>query len=147
MVGSQITADALRRGHEVASLSRTGTPVAGATAVAASLDDLKTFQSVAARNDAVVIAVPPPRTGEPHEPFLAAHGARRRPTVDWRGVLFKGSTLVAGATATTASKRRSLLTLRTHAPSFASTRSRPSSSAAFSRRTPMGPPSPPSSRP
>jgi uncharacterized protein len=75
MVGSPITAEALRRGHEVAALSRKGTRVAGATAVAASLDDLKTFQDVAATNDAVVIAIPPPRTGEPHEPFLAAHRA------------------------------------------------------------------------
>lgn len=60
MVGSQITAEALRRGHEVTALSRKGTPVAGAIAVAASLDDLNTFQGVAARNDAVVIAIPPP---------------------------------------------------------------------------------------
>ena len=91
MVGSQITAEALPRGHEVAALSRKGTPVAGATAVVASLDDLKTFQSVAARNDVVVIAVPPPRTGEPHEPFLAAHRAIASSKVSARVLVVGGA--------------------------------------------------------
>lgn len=75
MVGSQITAEALRRGHAVTAVSRKGTPVEGAAAVAASLVDLKTFEDVAGKHDAVVIAVSPPRNGDSHEPLLAAHRA------------------------------------------------------------------------
>lgn len=94
MVGGEITAEALRRGHEVAAISRKGAPVVGATAVAASLDDLATFQAVAAGNDVVVISIPPPRTGEPHEPFLAAHRAIAASEVPARVFLVGG----AGAT-------------------------------------------------
>ncbi|MGO2779381.1 NAD-dependent epimerase/dehydratase family protein, partial [Glutamicibacter arilaitensis] len=39
MVGSEVVAEAISRGHEVTSVSRSGKEVAGTTAVAAELSD------------------------------------------------------------------------------------------------------------
>ena len=76
MVGSQIVAEAARRGHEVTALSRKGTAVEGAAVVsAADLADLETFRSAASANDVVVLATAPDRTGGSREPYLAAHRA------------------------------------------------------------------------
>ncbi|GAB3271308.1 NAD(P)H-binding protein [Sinomonas notoginsengisoli] len=76
MVGSQIVAEAARRGHEVTAISRKGTPVEGAAVVrAADLADAETYREVAEANDAVVLATSPDRTGGSREPYLDAHRA------------------------------------------------------------------------
>jgi len=73
MVGSQIAEAALARGHEVTAVSRSGADVAGATALVADIADTDTFSALAADADAVVVAVPPDRTGGPAEPMVDAH--------------------------------------------------------------------------
>jgi putative NADH-flavin reductase len=73
MVGSQVTQAALARGHEVTAVSRRGADVAGATALAADIIDTDTFVALAADADAVVVAIPPDRTGGPAEPMVDAH--------------------------------------------------------------------------
>lgn len=76
MVGSQIVAEAARRGHEVTAISRKGTPVEGAAvARAADLGDTTTYREIAEANDAVVLATSPDRTGGPREPYVEAHRA------------------------------------------------------------------------
>lgn len=75
MVGSQITAEALRRGHSVTAISRGGTAVDGATALAANLSDIAQLSAIAADHDVVVLAIAPDRTGAPHESFIANHRA------------------------------------------------------------------------
>ncbi|SEM86821.1 NAD(P)-dependent oxidoreductase [Cryobacterium luteum] len=75
MVGSQITAEALRRGHSVTAISRGGTAVDGTTAVAANLSDSAAFGAIAGAHDVVVLSVAPDRTGGSHDPFLAMHRA------------------------------------------------------------------------
>ncbi|WP_427015852.1 NAD(P)-dependent oxidoreductase [Pseudarthrobacter sp. P1] len=70
MVGSQITAEALRRGHEVTAVSRSGSAVEGATALAAQLGDAAAVAAVAAAHDAVVLATGPSRTGGDHQVWL-----------------------------------------------------------------------------
>lgn len=76
MVGSQIVAEAARRGHEVTAISRKGTPVEGAAvARAADLADADTYREIAEANDAVVLATSPDRTGGPREPYVEAHRA------------------------------------------------------------------------
>ena len=75
MVGSEITAEALRRGHEVTAVTRSGSAVEGTAARTAELSDLEAFQDLAAAHDAVVVSVSPDRTGGPHKPILAAHRA------------------------------------------------------------------------
>jgi len=72
MVGSQIAAEALRRGHEVTAISRSGKDVPGATALSADMSDAGTVASVAAAHDAVVIATGPSRTGGDHQEWLDA---------------------------------------------------------------------------
>lgn len=63
MVGSRIAAEATARGHEVTSLSRlTGGDLADPDAVRAA----------AQAHDVLVSATGPSRTGESHEPWLAA---------------------------------------------------------------------------
>jgi putative NADH-flavin reductase len=73
MVGSRIAEAALARGHEVTAVSRSGADVAGATALVADIADTDTFAALAAEADAVVVAVPPDRTGGPAEPMVDAH--------------------------------------------------------------------------
>jgi putative NADH-flavin reductase len=73
MVGSEVTRAAVARGHEVTAVSRAGTDVAGATAFAADIADTDTFVALAADNDAVVVAIPPDRTGGPTEPMIKTH--------------------------------------------------------------------------
>ena len=75
MVGNQITAEALRRGHSVTAITRGGTAVDGATARATDLSDTDAFIAVAADHDAVVLSVAPDRTGGPHDSFVAMHRA------------------------------------------------------------------------
>ncbi|MFD1213638.1 NAD(P)-dependent oxidoreductase [Arthrobacter sp. GCM10027362] len=94
MVGSEITAEALRRGHEVTAITRSGSTVEGASAQAAELGDLDAFRQVAAAHDAVVVSVSPDRTGKPHDSLVAAHRAIAGSTVPARVFVVGG----AGAT-------------------------------------------------
>ncbi|WP_077489330.1 NAD(P)-dependent oxidoreductase [Sinomonas mesophila] len=75
MIGSQIAAEAVRRGHEVTALSRSGGAVEGAAARAADLADLEAYRSIAHAHDVVVLATVPDRTGGSREPFVEAHRA------------------------------------------------------------------------
>ncbi|WP_431710344.1 NAD(P)-dependent oxidoreductase [Glutamicibacter uratoxydans] len=72
MVGSQIVAEALTRGHELTAVTRSGTPVENTTARAADISDAQTYRDLGASHDAVVIAVPPSRTGGEHQEYLDA---------------------------------------------------------------------------
>jgi len=104
MVGSQVTQAALARGHEVMAVSRRGADVAGATARAADIADTDTFVALAADADAVVVAIPPDRTGGPTEPMIdahrrliAAHPAARLLVVGGAGSLSVGDGLLVDA--------------------------------------------------
>ncbi|WP_285727993.1 NAD(P)-dependent oxidoreductase [Psychromicrobium xiongbiense] len=73
MVGQALTAEALQRGHEVTAASRSGKPVEGAPAavpLALELGDAEAVQSLAAANDAIILATGPSRTGGDHEVWL-----------------------------------------------------------------------------
>ncbi|NKX54199.1 NAD(P)-dependent oxidoreductase [Arthrobacter mobilis] len=94
MVGSEITAEALRRGHEVTAVTRSGSAAEGASARTAELSDLDAFQELAAGHDAVVVSVAPDRTGQPHDSFMAAHRAIAGTSVPARVFVVGG----AGAT-------------------------------------------------
>lgn len=72
MVGSQITNEALTRGHEVTAVSRSGAEVAGTRVRAADLADAGTFAAIAEAHDAVVLATGPSRTGGDHGEWLTA---------------------------------------------------------------------------
>ena len=63
MVGSRIAAEATARGHEVTSLSRS---------TGGDLADPDAVRAAARAHDVVVSATGPSRTGESHEPWLAA---------------------------------------------------------------------------
>jgi putative NADH-flavin reductase len=69
MVGSAIVEEGRSRGHDVTTVSSRP----GAADVTADVTDLGSVQQVAADVDAVVISVPPSRTGGSHEPWIAAH--------------------------------------------------------------------------
>lgn len=73
MVGRRIAAEAVRRGHRVTTVSRSGeSPVPGVTAAAADASDPVRVAALSAGADAVVSACAPPRDGtEPGAPFLA----------------------------------------------------------------------------
>lgn len=75
MVGSQIAAEAVRRGHVVTAISRSGNAVAdvpSAAVLAADQSDAGTVASVAKAHDAVVLATGPSRTGGDHQLWLDA---------------------------------------------------------------------------
>lgn len=63
MVGSRIAAEATARGHEVTALSRS---------TGGDLADPDAVRAAAQAHDVVVSATGPSRTGESHEPWLAA---------------------------------------------------------------------------
>lgn len=73
MVGSALAAEALRRGHDLTAVSRRGTEVEGAVAVAAEIADTERLLELAQDADAVVLSVPPDRTGGSAEPMVEAH--------------------------------------------------------------------------
>lgn len=73
MVGSQIVAEAVSRGHDVTAVSRSGAEVPGAAAAAADIADVPAYKKLAGSHDAVVLSVAPPRDGSTHAPFVAAH--------------------------------------------------------------------------
>ncbi|PRB68155.1 NAD(P)H-binding protein [Arthrobacter sp. MYb213] len=72
MVGSQITAEALNRGHEVTAVSSTGKTVEGTTTVTAQLNDTAAYRDLGKNHDVVVISVPPSRTGGDHQEYVDA---------------------------------------------------------------------------
>ena len=75
MVGSEITAEALRRGHEVTAISRHGVHIPGESAaavLAADLADSDAVAKIAAGHDVVVLAAGPSRTGGNHQQWLDA---------------------------------------------------------------------------
>jgi len=72
MVGTEVVTEALTRGHEVTSVTRSGTDVAGTTSVAAELNDIATYRDLGKNNDVIVISVPPSRTGGDHQEYLDA---------------------------------------------------------------------------
>ena len=73
MVGSQIVAEALGRGHEVTAVSHSGKTIEGTTSATAELGDMSAFRTLAVENDVIVISIPPSRTGEDHQDFIDAH--------------------------------------------------------------------------
>lgn len=91
MVGTEITAEALRRGHDVTAVTRGGTAVASVPSEAAELSDLDAFRSLAAAHDAVVISVSPDRTGGGHESYVEAHRAIAAATVPARVFVVGGA--------------------------------------------------------
>lgn len=74
MVGREITAEALRRGHQVTAASRSGAAVEGAPAAtpqAVELGDSAALRSLAQSNDVIISATGPSRTGGDHDAWLA----------------------------------------------------------------------------
>ncbi|MDA3649877.1 NAD(P)H-binding protein [Saccharopolyspora indica] len=84
MAGSRITAEAVRRGHHVTAVSRSGAPLPGATAVRADVTDGERMRDLFAGADAIVGATRPAPgqehvVGETTTALLdAATGADRR---------------------------------------------------------------------
>ena len=72
MVGSQIVAEALHRGHDVTAVSRRVSEVPGALSRQADLADTETFAEIAGGHDVVVLATGPSRTGGDHSEWLEA---------------------------------------------------------------------------
>lgn len=75
MVGSRIVAEAIGRGHQVVGASRSGSAVPGAERASIELSDTNKVVAAIENSDGTVIAVPPSRTGDSHEPTLKAHRA------------------------------------------------------------------------
>lgn len=95
MIGSRIVAEAAKRGHEVTSVSRSGSLVQGAASSAtAEFGDMHAYRALARANDVVVFSVPPSRTGDSHQGFLDAHEEIAETLVPARVFLVGG----AGAT-------------------------------------------------
>lgn len=96
MVGQAIVEEGRNRGHEVLVASRregAGDLVADVT----SVDDVK---GAADGADVVVISVPPPRTGEPHDDWLAVHAQLAQTPLPARLAMVggAGSSLLADGT-------------------------------------------------
>ncbi|MFF8833427.1 NAD(P)-dependent oxidoreductase [Streptomyces sp. NPDC015131] len=79
MIGSRIAAEAVRRGHEVVAVSRSGeapVPGPGVTAVAADAATARQVAEAVAGADVVASALVPPRDGtDPRVPFAALYDA------------------------------------------------------------------------
>jgi putative NADH-flavin reductase len=72
MIGSQIVAEALARGHEVTGVTRSGgEPPAGVVTVVGDASDPGLAKRVASAADVVVSAIGPSRTGGDRREFLA----------------------------------------------------------------------------
>jgi uncharacterized protein len=73
MIGSRIATEAVSRGHEVTGYTRHGGQLpAGVTTATGDLADETTVKEAAATHDVVLSATGPSRTGDSHEPWLAA---------------------------------------------------------------------------
>jgi len=89
-IGSRIATEAVRRGHDVTGLTRSGGEVPeGVTPARGDLGDASGVRQVAADHDVVVSATGPSRTGGSHEPWLAAVRTLVENAADAR-VLFVG---------------------------------------------------------
>lgn len=74
--GSAVVAEAARRGHSVTSVTRSGSPAAGAVAdVVADLADTAAVVKLVNASDATVIAVSPDRSGGSARPVVDAFAA------------------------------------------------------------------------
>lgn len=94
MVGSAVVEEGRARGHEITTVSSRD----GAADLVADVTRVDDVRRVAEGVDAVVISVPPSRTGDPHEPWIQAHRqlARTPQPVRLFMVGGAGSTLVDG---------------------------------------------------
>lgn len=73
MIGAQVAAEAVSRGHAVTGYTRGGGRVpAGVLPATGDLADETTVKEAAATHDVVLSATGPSRTGDSHEPWLAA---------------------------------------------------------------------------
>ena len=73
MIGSRIATEAVSRGHAVTGYTRSGGQLPpGVTAATGDLADETTVKDAATTHDVVLSATGPSRTGESHEPWLAA---------------------------------------------------------------------------
>ncbi|WP_420098331.1 NAD(P)-dependent oxidoreductase [Corynebacterium sp.] len=78
MVGSDITREAVSRGHQVTGVSRSSAPdnrVDGASYVTGTLQDTADVSAKAADADILVLSVPGPRDGSSVQPVIDAHAA------------------------------------------------------------------------
>ena len=73
-IGSRIAREAVSRGHDVTALSRRGgqSGVDGVESASGDLGDAGSVAEAARSHDVIVSATGPSRTGESHEPWLAA---------------------------------------------------------------------------
>ena len=72
MIGSRLAAEALKRGHEVTGITRSGGDLpAGATALQGDAGDAALAKRVAVEADVVVSAIGPSRTGGDRREYLA----------------------------------------------------------------------------
>jgi putative NADH-flavin reductase len=98
MIGSRIAAEAVRRGHEVVGITRSGgAQPAGVEAVVGSANDAASVKEVASSADVLVSAMGPSRTGEGPQGFLdaidtlvASTGGTRLVVVGGAGSLLAG---------------------------------------------------------
>ncbi|MEV8375429.1 NAD(P)H-binding protein [Kribbella sp. NPDC056861] len=75
MIGSRVAAEAVRRGHEVVGITRSGGELPdGVRAVVGSANDAVAVKEVAASADVVVSAMGPSRTGGDPQEFVEAVG-------------------------------------------------------------------------
>ena len=73
MIGSRIAAEAVSRGHVVTGYTRRGDGLpSGVEAATGDLADETTVKEAATTHDVVLSATGPSRTGDSHEPWLAA---------------------------------------------------------------------------
>ena len=106
--GSAVVAEAARRGHSVTSVTRSGSPAAGAAAdVVADLADTAAVVKLVNASDATVIAVSPDRSGGSARPVVDAFAAliAARPTGRLVVVGGAGSLLDAASSTTRPSRR------------------------------------------
>lgn len=76
MIGSRVVAEAVARGHEVTSATRSGRPVEAATTNAVvPLSDTEGVRQLLADHDVVIITTSPDRSGGPVEPTIEEHRA------------------------------------------------------------------------
>ncbi|HEY3002705.1 MAG TPA: NAD(P)H-binding protein [Kribbellaceae bacterium] len=99
MVGSRVAAEAVRRGHEVTGVTRSGGALPdGVSAVTGDAGDAMSAKAVAAAADVVLSAIGPSRTGGDHQEYLDALRTLTENAGDARLVVIggAGSLLVDG---------------------------------------------------
>ena len=75
MMGSRITAEAVRRGHQVTAVTRAGEQIDGATAVAGDASSPESVAEVSKGHDVIVCAVGPNRAGPDDGAYARTLGA------------------------------------------------------------------------